>query len=208
MHVGVANPWCRGKRSRHSRRMRNPQFYVTGKRPIAYSLELIQSCTKPSMYSQQYQTYKTWTTSIFLRCTVCLPILHSATITLGDGQFRGTVHRVKVLNTTMTAGSMTLEPEQATIMQDWEGYQLGEGVLRVQPSEAALGAPTTGTEIHDDVIKWEHLPRYWPFVRGIHHLPVNSPQKGQWRRALMFSLICPWINDWVNNREAGDLRPP
>ena len=24
--------------------------------------------------------------------------------------------------------------------------------------------------------------------------------------ALMFSLICVWINGWVNNREAGDLR--
>ena len=34
----------------------------------------------------------------------------------------------------------------------------------------------------------------------------NSPHKGQWRRALMFSLICVWINGWVNNREAGDLR--
>ena len=22
--------------------------------------------------------------------------------------------------------------------------------------------------IHDDVIKWKHFPRYWPFVRGIH----------------------------------------
>ena len=27
--------WWRGKRSRHSWRMRNPQFYVSGKRPIA-----------------------------------------------------------------------------------------------------------------------------------------------------------------------------
>ena len=35
---------------------------------------------------------------------------------------------------------------------------------------------------------------------------MNSPQKGQWRGALMFSLICVWINSWVNNREAGDLR--
>ena len=35
---------------------------------------------------------------------------------------------------------------------------------------------------------------------------VNSPRKGQWRVALMFSLICVWINGWVNNREAGDLR--
>ena len=59
---------------------------------------------------------------------------------------------------------------------------------------------------HDDVIKWKHFPRYWPFVRGIHRSPVNSPHKGQWRGALMFSLICAWINGWVNNREAGDLR--
>ena len=59
---------------------------------------------------------------------------------------------------------------------------------------------------HDDVIKWKHFPHYWPFVRGIHRSPVNSPHKGQWRGALMFSLICVWINDWINNREAGDLR--
>ena len=59
---------------------------------------------------------------------------------------------------------------------------------------------------HADVIKWEYFPRYWPFVRGIHRSPVNSPHKGQWRGALMFSLICAWINGWVNNREARDLR--
>ena len=60
-------------------------------------------------------------------------------------------------------------------------------------------------KIHDDVIKWKHFPRCWPFVRGFHRWPVNSPHKGQWRGALMFSLICSWINGWVNNREAGDL---
>ena len=54
--------------------------------------------------------------------------------------------------------------------------------------------------------KWKPFPHYWPFVRGIHRSPVNSPHKGQWRGALMFSLICVWINGWVNNREAGDLR--
>ena len=59
---------------------------------------------------------------------------------------------------------------------------------------------------HDDVIKWKHFLRYWPFVRGIHRSPVNSPHKGQWRGASMFYLICVWINGWVNNREAGDLR--
>ena len=32
------------------------------------------------------------------------------------------------------------------------------------------------------------------------------PHKGQWRGTLMFSLICAWINRWVNSREAVDLR--
>ena len=76
--------------------------------------------------------------------------------------------------------------------------------------------------IHGDVIKWKHFQRYWPFVRGIelgdciielnwnwieiHRLPVNSPHKGQWHGALMFSLICAWIHCWVNNGGSGDLR--
>ena len=59
---------------------------------------------------------------------------------------------------------------------------------------------------HDDVIKCKHFPHNWPFVQGIRQSPVNSPHKGQWCGALMFSLICVWINRWVNNGEAGDLR--
>ena len=58
--------------------------------------------------------------------------------------------------------------------------------------------------LHDGVIKWKYFPRYWSFVRGIHRSPVNSPHKGQWRGALMFSLI--WTGGWANNRDAGDLR--
>ena len=49
----------------------------------------------------------------------------------------------------------------------------------------------------------ETFPRYWPFVWGIHRWPVNSSHKGQWRGALMFLLICAWINGW---NEAGDWR--
>ena len=60
------------------------------------------------------------------------------------------------------------------------------------------------SRIHDDVIKWKHFPRYWPFVRGIHRSPGH--RKDQSRGALMFSLICAWTNGWVNNREAGELR--
>ena len=49
---------------------------------------------------------------------------------------------------------------------------------------------------------WRHQME--TFVRGIHRWQVNSPLKGQWRGALMFSLICARINGWVNNGEAGD----
>ena len=52
----------------------------------------------------------------------------------------------------------------------------------------------------------ETFSRCWPFVRGIHRSPVNSPHKGQWRGALMFSLISTGTNGWVNGREPGDLR--
>ena len=61
-------------------------------------------------------------------------------------------------------------------------------------------------DIHDDVIKWKHFSPYWPFVRGFHRSPVIFPHKGQWCGALQFSLICVWINGWINNRETGDLR--
>ena len=82
--------------------------------------------------------------------------------------------------------------------------------LKQNPSINSTWAGLYGRNVkcisHDDVIKWKHFPRCWPLVRGIQRSPVNSPHKGQWRGALMFSLICVWINGWVNNREAGDLR--
>ena len=36
----TANPRWRGKRTRHCRRMRNPQFYVSGKRPMGVIIGL------------------------------------------------------------------------------------------------------------------------------------------------------------------------
>ena len=71
---------------------------------------------------------------------------------------------------------------------------------------------STGGECANSMtgVWWRHemktLPRYWPSVRGIHRSPVNSPHKGQWRGALMFSLICARTNGWANHRHAGDLR--
>ena len=58
---------------------------------------------------------------------------------------------------------------------------------------------------HDDVIKWKHFSRYWPFVRGIHRSPMNlwsSSHKGQSRRFLLLYLIFVCANCWA----AGGLR--
>ena len=80
-------------------------------------------------------------------------------------------------------------------------------LFRITDGNPSVDSVTDGFPLtHDDVIKWKHFPRNWPFVREIHRSPVNFPHKGQWRGALMFSLNYAWINDWVNNREAGDLR--
>ena len=45
---------------------------------------------------------------------------------------------------------------------------------------------------------------YWSFVRGIHRSLVNSSHKGLW----CFLWPAPWINGWVNNRDASDFGTP
>ena len=66
-------------------------------------------------------------------------------------------------------------------------------------TNTVLTLSTWARTTKDDVIKLKYFLCYWPFMQEIHRSPVNSPQKGQWCRALMFSLICTWINGWVNN---------
>ena len=95
------------------------------------------------------------------------------------------------------------------MMHQWQGRTVTVSVKSLGMSKTMylLDASNAVDLIaHDDVIKWKHFPRYWPFVRGIPRSPVNSPHKGQWRGALMFTLICARINGWVNNCKAGDLR--
>ena len=82
----------------------------------------------------------------------------------------------------------------------------GDVCMNVPVNQTNICSSNDLLPVHDDVIKWKHFPRYWPFVREIHRSPVNFPHKGQWRGALMFTLICARMNGWVNNREAGDLR--
>ena len=64
----------------------------------------------------------------------------------------------------------------------------------------------TNPESYQKTTWWRHQMETFSAQLALCEFPVNSPHKGQWRGALMFSFICVWINDWVNNREAGDLR--
>ena len=52
----------------------------------------------------------------------------------------------------------------------------------------------------------ETFLRWWAFVWGFQWSLVNSPHRDHWCGALLFSLICAWLDGWVNNHEAGDLR--
>ena len=51
---------------------------------------------------------------------------------------------------------------------------------------------TIKTLFHDDVIKWKHFPRYWPFVLGIHRSPLTKASKAElW----CFLLSAPETNE-------------
>ena len=54
--------------------------------------------------------------------------------------------------------------------------------------------------LHGDVIKWKHFPRYWPGHWWILHTKASDAEFS------CFLWSPPWINGWVNGREAGELR--
>ena len=55
---------------------------------------------------------------------------------------------------------------------------------------------------HDDVNKWKHFPRYWPFVRGIHRSPVKFPTQRPVTRSfdVFFDLR---LNKWLSKQSWG-----
>ena len=99
-------------------------------------------------------------------------------------------------------------------------YDDGEGICRKPLQTVMMRAICMGDNNHEDIAAiWAGMTRIWKPIMMTSSMeiffallaicagnPVNSPHKGQWRGALMFSMICVWINDWANNREAGDLR--
>ena len=68
MHVGIANPRCRGKPSRHSRRMCNQLFYISGKRPIASArnTRYLARSLDPKQRIQNHELISTW--KIWVQC--------------------------------------------------------------------------------------------------------------------------------------------
>ena len=73
-------PWCMqgsltsgflcslwwGKRSRHSRRMRYPQFYVSGKRPMTPNIHITERRTIVNMSLSRHMNVSAYTVSIYL----------------------------------------------------------------------------------------------------------------------------------------------
>ena len=107
-------------------------------------------------------------------------------------------------NTSIFADSMflySISSFQDNLASSWTPRYLVYYTLSIQPLFILMSI-----HVQDDVIKWKHFPCYWPFVSGIHQSSVNSPHKGQWRGALVFSLICAWTSGWANTPDAGNLR--
>ena len=116
---------------------------------------------------------------------------------------RCTIDAIKTYSLVAITGTTILLPIKSCDMNSWRASTRRCIFKRVLgPCEFINGY---------SIFKWwrrqiETFSRYWPFVRGIHRPSVNSPHKGQWRGALMFSLICAWINGSAKNCNAGDLR--
>ena len=63
--------------------------------------------------------------------------------------------------------------------------------------------------LYDDVIKWEHFPRYWPFVWGINRSTGKAPQKASdvefwcflWSAIAVIMTLLYWIETDVVYQE-------
>ena len=67
-----------------------------------------------------------------------------------------------------------------------------------------------GSETITRNTRWRHqveaFSAFLALCEGNHRSPVDFHHKGQRRGALMFSLICAWINGWVNDWDVGGLK--
>ena len=101
---------------------------------------------------------------------------------------------------------------------EWLIWTVGESFLRYKHISHLLTSKSQSRYTtllfafarHCYVAWWRHQIKIVSALLAIWagNSPVTGefPAQGQWRAGLMFSLMCVWINGWVNNREAGDLR--
>ena len=92
--------------------------------------------------------------------------------------------------------SSYLECRQGYHMDNWNCHSPAT-VRGMSPLEVGKNPQNT---------RWHHQMEIFSalLVPCAGNSPVNSPYKGQWRGALVFSST--WTNGWENNRDAGDLR--
>ena len=67
----------------------------------------------------------------------------------------------------------------------------------IKPSISYLTVSSHWCLLHYGIMAWKHFPHYWPFVRGIHWWPVDSPHKGLilWN----FDSLFVKLNNLLNN---------
>ena len=68
----------------------------------------------------------------------------------------------------------------------WRQYNVQP--CRVHPTKYALASPIV-LLCQDDVMSWKRFLQYWPFVRGIYLLPIDSPHNGPVLRIFDVSFV-------------------
>ena len=102
---------------------------------------------------------------------------------------------------------LTLDPLYASI-QTWDHHTSLNGLELNQGPGKWLCIRSVECDQSRDVQLTQNisLEMHMVMTSAIPFNSFNSPHKGQWRGALMFSSILAWTNGWVNNRDVGDLR--
>ena len=108
--------------------------------------------------------------------------------------------------------TMAEGPQRKPVCVSWEVWLLRSWLSHKYTKDSTqITRPRTRCHVgiesnHDDVIKWKHFPRYWPFVREVTGHRWIPRTKASDAELWCFLKIYALINGWVNNREAGDLR--
>ena len=133
MHVGIANPRWRWKRSRPSRCMRNPQFYVSDKRPIHVRYGLCKT-TVNEMFGVKFWTYQVIRFNILHWCHMSVmasQISSNSTVCLSSSLFRPTTMKAPKLHITSHFGGIHWWPVDSLHKRPlmWEAFPCHDVIM-------------------------------------------------------------------------------